>query len=192
MTDEELIEKLKAGDSACFGILIELHSQKVLNIAFNIVRNLEDAEDITQEVFIEIFQSIQHFKRESKLSTWVYKITVNKSLDFLRKKKRKKRFGILQQLFSADSAEPRISIRNELHPGIELENKERASILQDAIEQLPEKQKTAFVLNKIEDQSYAEVANIMDMSIASVESLLFRAKQNLQKLLGDYYEKNEK
>ncbi|MCD6068768.1 MAG: polymerase subunit sigma-70 [Bacteroidetes bacterium] len=153
------------------------------------LQHTEDAEDITQEVFTEVFHSVKNFKGESKLSTWVYRITITKCLDFQRKKNRKKRFGFMQNLFGEESNEPLRDIPHFYHPGVQLENKERAAILWLAIDRLPERQRTAFILSKTEDLSYTEIAGVMDISLASVESLLVRAKQNLQGHLREYYKK---
>ena len=98
----------------------------------------------------------------------------------------------MQSFFSDESVEPINEVPNHFHPGVQLENKERAAILFAAIDKLPDNQKAAFVLHKMEDLSYAEIAEVISVSVSSVESLMFRAKQNLQKLLRDYYEKNEK
>jgi RNA polymerase sigma factor (sigma-70 family) len=123
------------------------------------------------------------------LTSWIYRIAVSKSLEFIRKQKRKKRFAFLQSLTGAENIS---SDKNTFyHPGIRIENKELAAILFKAIDKLPENQKAAFVLNKVEDLSYAEIAEVMKLSLSSIESLLFRAKQNLQKLLSDYYEQNK-
>ena len=192
MEENKLIQLLKNENEEAFKMLFKDHAKNVHNVALSILQNTEDAEDITQEVFVEVFQSIHQFKGEAKLSTWIYRISVSKSLEFLRKKNRKKRFGFIQSLFAEESISPITDVPDFYHPGVQLENKERSKILFAAINQLPEKQKTAFVLNKIEDLSYAEISEVMALSLSSVESLLFRAKQNLQKLLGDYYEKNEK
>ncbi|MEO8148005.1 MAG: RNA polymerase sigma factor [Bacteroidia bacterium] len=192
MDEKDFISLLKSGEQSAFKTLVKNFGGKVFNTSIGILQNTEDAEDITQEVFAEVFQSLHQFKGESKLSTWIYRITVSKSLEFLRKKNRKKRFGFMQSLFSNDSAEPIKDISHFHHPGVQLENKERSAILFAAINKLPENQKTAFILHKVEDLSYAEITEVMQVSLSSVESLMFRAKQNLQKLLGDYYEKNEK
>lgn len=152
---------------------------------------MEDAEDITQEVFVEVHRSVHGFKAESKLSTWIYRICVTKSLDHLRGKKRKKRFGIVKSIFGENDNAPRVEIPDFIHPGVQLENKERAVYLFKAINQLPENQKIAFTLNKIECLSYQEISDVTQMSVSAVESLLFRAKQNLRKILADYYEQNE-
>ena len=190
--DTDLIRKLIEGDRISFENLVKQFKNKVFNTSLSILQNVEDAEDITQEVFVEVFQSVKNFKGESKLSTWIYRIAVSKSLEFLRWKNRKKRFGFMQSLLYNNLTETILEIPNFFHPGIQLENKERAAILFAAINKLPENQKTAFILHKIEGLSYAEVADVMHATVSSVESLLFRAKQSLQKLLGDYYEKNEK
>jgi RNA polymerase sigma factor (sigma-70 family) len=190
--EEQLIKGLRVGDASAYKELVSLFSNKVFNTSVSILQNNEDAEDITQEVFIEVFKSIHNFKGEAKLSTWIYRITVIKAFEFLRKKKRKKRFAIVQSLFGLESVLPETDMPHFYHPGVQLENKERSAILFKAIDRLAENQKTAFVLHKIEGLSYAEVAEVMKTTVPSIESLLFRAKQNLQKLLADYYNKNEK
>lgn len=146
---------------------------------------------MAQEVFVQVFHSIKDFKGDCKLSTWLYRIAVTKSLDFLRARKRKKRFAFVQSLFSTDSNEPLAEQATFVHPGVQLENKERARILFKAIDKLPENQKIAFTLNKTEGLSYQEIAEIMELSLSSVESLLFRAKSNLQKYLENYYKNKD-
>lgn len=187
----ELILALKSGEEAAYALLIKQLSKKVYHTCLGLLQNEEDAEDITQEVFVSVYQSINQFKADSKLSTWVYRIAVTKSLEYLRSKNRKKRFAFVQSLFSVDN-ELKTDVGHFYHPGVQLENKERAAVLFAAIDKLSENQKTAFVLHKLEHLSYAEIAEVMRSSVSSVESLLFRAKQNLQNILGDYYEKNEK
>lgn len=193
MQELELISELKSRNGTAYALLISQLGGKVYNTCLNLLQNIEDAEDISQEVFVSVYQSIDQFKGESKLSTWVYRIAVTKSLEFIRAKNRKKRFAFIQRLIvNVDDEDKHFEPRHFYHPGIQLENKERASILFKALEQLPENQKTAFVLHKMEDLSYAEISEILNLSLSSVESLMFRAKQNLRKLLGEYYEKNEK
>lgn len=189
MTDFEDIEALKQGNERAFIQLVDAYSTKVFNLCLSMLQNQEDAEDATQEVFSTVFLSIKDFKGDAKLSTWIYRIAVNKCQEHFRRKNRKKRFGFLFSIEKSDQAALTPSFE---HPGIDLENKERAAILFSAVDRLPESQKTAFTLNKIEGFAYEEVAEMMAVSLSSVESLLFRAKQNLKKSLGDYYEKNER
>ena len=116
----------------------------------------------------------------------MYRIAVTKSLEFLRSKKRKKRFAVLKSLFSSEN-DAAIEIPHFDHPGVLAENRERARVLFQAIEKLPESQKIAYTLNKIEDLSYGEISKVMKRSVSSIESLLHRAKSNLQNYLKNYY-----
>ena len=182
MTEHELIQGLKNGDEAAFRELVETHKDRVYNTALGIVQNAEDAEDVAQEVFIQVYRAIHNFKGESKLSTWLYRITTTRSLDVLRARKSKKRFGALTRLFG-EGNEPDVDIPDFHHPGVALDQKENAARLFKAIAQLPENQKAAFTLHKMEDLSYQEVSDVMGVTVAAVESLMHRAKQNLRKLL---------
>jgi RNA polymerase sigma factor (sigma-70 family) len=182
LNEIELIQGLQKGDESAFKFLVETYQDKVYNTAFGIVQNAADAEDVAQEVFIQVYRSIHSFKGESKLSTWLYRIATTRALDLLRSKKSKKRFGFIQRLFG-DENEPVFEIPDFNHPGVALENKERAAQLFKAISQLPDNQKKAFTLHKLEDLSYHEISDVLKTTIPAVESLMHRAKQNLRKIL---------
>ena len=186
MNERELIARLKNKDRAAFKIIVETWQDMVYNTVIGFLQNAEDAEDTAQEVFMQVFESIASFKEESKFSTWIYRITVSKSLDHLRKKKRKKRFAFIQSLYGQKDG-LMIEPPDFFHPGIKMENKENAAVLFKTIGQLPANQKTAFVLNKIENLSYSEISEIMKSSESAVDALLQRAKKNLRKKLNDYY-----
>lgn len=182
MTEQELIKALKNGEEAAFKELVETHKDRVFNTALGIVQNAQDAEDVAQEVFIQVYRSIHSFKGDAKLSTWLYRIATTRALDLLRSKKSKKRFGIIQRLFG-EGNEPVFEIPDFYHPGVALEQKENAARLFKAISQLPENQKIAFALHKLEDLSYLEVSEVMQTTVPAVESLMHRAKLNLRKIL---------
>ena len=184
---DELVEKLKKGDQASFTTVVDLYQDMVYNTAISIVQSQQDADDIAQEVFVQVYLSIGSFKGESKLSTWLYRITVSKALDHERKKKRKKRFGFMQSLFGSHDEEANHPVEFD-HPGIQLEKKESARDLFSALKQLPEKQRVAFTLHKLEGQSYQEIAAIMNTSLYAVESMMGRARTNLKKILKTYYQ----
>jgi RNA polymerase sigma factor (sigma-70 family) len=192
LNEENCIRLLKSGDQTAFREVVDHFRDSVFNTALGLLQNHEDAGDISQEVFIEVYQSVGKFRGDAKLSTWIYRITVQKSLEHIRNSRRKKRSGILLSIFGKENMVPVAASAPFYHPGVLLENKERAAVLFEALGRLPENQRTAFTLHKIESLSYAEIAEILSISLSSVESLMFRAKQNLQKLLSDYYEKNEK
>ena len=191
MKDQDFIEALKQGKRHAYEALIDRFQDVVFNKCLSFVPNKEDAEDIAQEVFIEVFRSIKHFKGQAKLTTWIYRITTNKCLEFIRKKNTKKRFAFLQLVLGAQHPEDKVNYFTEFnHPGVQLEQKERSEQLFKAINQLPENQKVVFTLHKIDGLTYKEVSEITQKSISSVESLMFRAKKNLQLQLEQYY-KNE-
>ncbi len=184
MTEEELLLGLRNGEESAFKELVMLFQDRVFNTALGLLQHHTEAEDIAQEVFIQIYRSIGQFKGDSLLSTWIYRITVTKSLDHLRSKKRKKRFGFMSSLFGDDN-KPVYEPGDFDHPGVQKERKEDAALLFKMIGQLPENQRTAFILNKVEELSYREIAGILKISESAVDSLLQRAKQNLRKKLNE-------
>lgn len=191
MTEKEFITGLRNHNANAFGKLIDDFQQKVFATCISFVPNKEDAEDIAQEVFVEVFKSIEKFKENSKLSTWIYRITTNKCLEFIRKRNTKKRFGFMQSIMGNDIPIDKTNYFTEMnHPGIILENKEKSETLFHAINQLPDAQKVVFTLHKVDGKSYQEISDIVEKSVSSVESLMFRAKKNLQKLLENFYKKN--
>jgi len=186
LNQPELIAQLQQGDEQAFKKLVDEWQDMVYNTVLGIVQNADDADDITQEVFIQVYQSVSSFKGDSKFSTWLYRITVSKALDHEKKKKRKKRFGFVQSLFGGQEEEQFHPVEFD-HPGVELEKKERAGELFNALKQIPDKQRIAFTLHKLEGQSYQEVAEIMNTTLYAVESLMGRAKANLKKELSKFY-----
>ena len=184
--DQILVRDLKNGEEGAFRYLVDQYQDKVYNTCISFVKNPDDADDLSQEVFIEVYNSIHKFKEESKLSTWIYRISVNKSLQYIRKMKRKKRFGFLIGIGDEGKLNDPAKLDFN-HPGIMAENKEKAAILFQAIEKLPDNQRIAFTLHKLEDLSYDQISEIMQKSLSSIESLMHRAKVNLKKELYHYY-----
>lgn len=170
-----------------FELLYKKFKNRVYNTALSYLQQAEDAEEVTQDVFVEVFRSQQTFREEADIGTWIYRIAINKSLDFLRHKTRQKRFAFFTNLFHQETDEIIHDPPDFRHPGVVLEQQENAAYLFKAINDLPENQKTAFILTQIEDLSYAETAKVMDVTVASVEALLHRGKQNLRKKLEKYH-----
>ena len=188
MTENNFIEGLKNQHANAYGKLLDDYQQKVFATCISFVPNKEDAEDIAQDVFVEVFNSINKFKGDSKLSTWIFRITTNKCLEFIRKRNTKKRFAFLQSISGNAIPMDKTSYFTEMnHPGIILENKEKSETLFCAINELPEAQKVVFTLHKVDGKSYQEISDITEKSVSSVESLMFRAKKNLQNTLENFY-----
>lgn len=180
------LNKFKFGKSDPFSLLVEAYKDKVLNTCYGFLKNRDDAEDVSQEVFIEVYNSLVYFREESDLSTWIYRIAVSKSLDAIRKRNRKKRFGKLKQVFGLEVSEG-LKDDKHLNPEQYISAEERSKILHGAIDKLNESQKIAITLSKLEGFSNTEVAKIMDISVSAVESLIHRAKKRLYDLLYHYY-----
>ncbi len=188
MQEKTLVQKLKQADEHAFRYLVEQYQDKVFNTCVGFVRNLTDAEDLTQEVFVKVYQTIASFREEAGIGTFVYRIAVNECLAFLRKQKRQKRLGTWLAWLKGDDTEAMAhQVPDFVHPGVILENQERAALLLAKMQELPERQRIAFTLHKLEGLSYQEIAAIMQISVAAVESLMTRAKQQLQQKLQAYY-----
>jgi RNA polymerase sigma-70 factor (ECF subfamily) len=159
------------------------YKNMVYNLALNYVQNHEDAEEITQDVFVSVHRGMDSFRHDANVSTWIYRITINRSLDYIKSKKRKKRFGFIASLFGQDG-EAVNEVYHFDHPGVQLEQKEALKRIFALINELPANQKTALLLSKTEQKSQAEVAEIMGISPKAAESLIQRAKANLAAKLG--------
>lgn len=181
-SDTVYIEGFKRMDSKIYNDFVNHFSPRVYNTALGILQNKEDAEEVAQDVFIKIFGAVESFEGDASLSTWVYRITTNKALDALRSRKRRSAWTVFTNYFS-DGGEVEHPAADFLHPGVLLEQQENARLLFKAIEQLPERQKAVFVLHKLEDQSYQEIAQIMELSTSAVDSLMSRARTNLKTIL---------
>lgn len=179
MSDEQLIQEILSGNKTSFQELMQKYQQQVFRTAMGFVHAKEDAEDITQDVFLQVYCSLPSFKGKSKFSTWLYRITVNISINHVNKNKRRNFLTIsgdaLLNLFNRSN--------HEKNPFEQMETNEREEIIRRAIEQLPKNQKKAFVLSKYEDLSQREIAEIMETTEGAVEQLLYRAKQFLRKKL---------
>ncbi|WP_234735766.1 RNA polymerase sigma factor [Tellurirhabdus bombi] len=186
----QLISDLKKGDRIAFRQLVEAYQSRVYNTVLAIVQQPEEAEDVAQEVFVQIFEAIQQFGGEMKLTAWIYRIATTKALEAYRKRHARKRFAFFTQLFRSEadgSVDDRLHPVDFVHPGIKLEQQERSRILFSAINRLSEQQKVAFTLHHIEGLSYQEITEVMQTSLPAVESLLHRAKTNLRRSLAGYY-----
>jgi len=182
MEYKNYINLLIQGDETAFRELVEKYHLMIYNTCYSFIQDSQAADDIAQEVFIEVFESINKFRADSKLSTWMYRIAVNKSLNYLRSRKKHNILRRIENFFidSKDDLELESDVRD---PEMILNNAELGTQLQKAINELPKNQRIAFTLHNIEDLSYKKISEIMDTSLSAVESLIHRAKTNLRKKL---------
>ena len=184
---QSLTEELKSFSEDAFKRLVNDTQRQVRSICYRFLNNRDEAKDVAQEVYIEVFQSIKDFKNPEALQSWIYRIAVSKSIDHIRHQRRKKRFGSVTAFLKLDKEEINFEIPSHGNPQSILEDSQRDKILYKAINSLPENQKIALTLNKIEGFTNTDIAKIMGTSINSVDSFIFKGRNKLKKLLTKYY-----
>lgn len=190
MPEQEITEILQSGSETAFRQFVEKYQKQVLNCAWRFTHDVQAAEDITQEVFIAVFTSGSSFRGEATAATWLYRITVNLSLNYNKRLQRKKRAAKVLRLFGPERAEDKVTASSGDMPDAVVENAERARVLAEALRRLPKRQLTAFTLFHYSGLSYAEVAEVLETGVPATEALLNRARANLKKMLENYYKKS--
>lgn len=190
MDEKDFIQRLKKKDRAAFEQLVQKYKNSLLNVCYGYLKDEEDAEDLTQEVFLEVYKTISDFREESSLYTWLYRVAVSRSLDELKKRGALKRAAFFEKRVRSDAADLEISQTPSdfQTPEENLHQKQQQKFIQDCLNELPETQRTAFVLSQQDGVSYKEIADIMDKSVSSIESLVHRSKHSLRKIMEASYE----
>lgn len=187
--EAELMLRFQRGDEESFAELVRRFQRRIVNLAFRYLGSAADAEDLAQEVFLRIYRAKESYEPSAKFSTWIYRITANASLNHLRgRKARRKVSGPMPGAF-ADSGESEATDFEDkaaVAPGERMEKDELANVLREIVQDLPERQRLAIVLNKYEGLSYEDVAAAMDLSVMAVKSLLTRARVNIKEKLEPY------
>jgi RNA polymerase sigma-70 factor (ECF subfamily) len=184
MSDEQLIKEITSGNHAAFKSLMEKYQLQVFRTVTGFVHTKEDAEEVTQDIFVRVYQSLSSFQHDAEFSTWLYRITINMCLNFLRRNRKNRLLQSLEAIFTLRS--------EEKTPQEELESAERDRHIRMAIDSLPEKQRMAFILSRYEEMPQKKIAAVMNRSEGAVEQLLQRAKENLKKRLSTPYERANK
>lgn len=184
MTDSEIIRSILLGDKEKFRLLVERYQQMVFRTCLGFLHNKEDADDLTQDVFIRAYQSLNRFKGDSAFSTWLYRIAVNASLNKVRKSSKNLILQRIDAFFGAEKSKEAPYLQsNTDDPENILIRQEHVEWVRRALDSLPENQRTAIVLSKYDDLSQKEIAEIMKTTVGAVEALLQRAKKNLREKL---------
>jgi RNA polymerase sigma-70 factor (ECF subfamily) len=186
LSSEELMDRVAKGDDDAFEILVNRHQTSVLNLIYRFIGDRTQARDLAQEVFLRVWQAAKSYEPKAKFTTWIYQITTNLCLNELKSVRRKRWFRFLQS-----DEESGKTIEENLCddlPSAEdrLLTRERNRQLSEALQGLPDNQRMALVLKRYDDLSYQEIAKILNCSVSAVESLLVRAKRNLQEKLKNF------
>ena len=188
MQDQEIIDRILRDDQSAFERLIIKYQNLVYATCFRLLNSKHDAEDLSQEVFMEVFRSLIHLKNVDDMSGWIYRISYTKCISFMRKKNPAKAGSDVDPVDAFRQFDRQSKQGSSDVPDTTLEKKEASIMLFEKIDQLPEKQKRAILLHKFEGYSHSEICEIMGLSQASVESLIYRAKASLRKSLVSYLE----
>ncbi len=181
--DIEKVEEFLAGDQRAFEFLFDKYREKVYRIAYRFVRHKEDALEVAQDVFFRVAMSLDKFKTDSKFFTWLYRVTVNRSIDFTRQKKSRPRQNLDPEVLETRS-DAGYGRTQERCPSELAEGKDTERLLASAVSKLTEKHRATFLLHAVENLSYKEIASVLDCSIGTVMSRLFYARKKLQEILG--------
>lgn len=184
-TDEELVEAVLRGERERFGDLVERYQGRLVNYLYRLLRSVEDAHEMAQEVFIKVYQALDRFDPRYRFSTWIFRVAQNAAIDEIRKRR--------VQLVSFEGREDDEGERrtwdppsSERGPYGELRNRERGGAIQEAIEDLPWEYRELIVLRHFGELSYAEIARLKEMPLGTVKNKLFRARQMLKDELADF------
>ena len=172
--EADLVAQLQEGSEAAFRILVERYQNRIYRTVFALLRNPEEAEDVAQEVFVEIYQTIGQFRGEAALSTWLYRLATSLALKNLRRARAKKRFAYFTSLLGFEPPD-------HAHPLALLVGQQQLEQLLAHLARLPIQQQVAFTLRHEQELSYEQIAAVLGTTVAAVESLLFRARQTLRK-----------
>ncbi|MBU0567405.1 RNA polymerase sigma factor [bacterium] len=183
-SDAELMDKVAMEDTAAFGEIMRRYQSPLFNFIYRTLSDYGEAEDLTQETFLRIYNSAKRYKPSAKFTTYLFKIARNLCLNKLRKSHR---FNI----FSLEEKDAGIQAPDGNSPEAIYEKKETAALIGRALATLPENQRMAVILQRFHNLSYKEISKVMGCSVSAVESLLFRAKQNLKTKLSASFLDNE-
>ena len=182
--DSVLVGRVLEGDQGAYRLLVERYQGKLFSVAYGVLRNREDAREVTQEAFIKAYKKLPDFRRDSSFYTWIYRITVNLGIDFRRKAYRNRETELDETRIVPEDAH-HTGPRPMPTPGASLERKMLGGRIREAIDKLPADQRTAIVLREVQGLSYKEIADAMDCAEGTVMSRLYYGRKKLQELLED-------
>ena len=182
MTEQELVHSAQKGDTSAFGQLVEAHQSKIYSLCYRMTGNAEDAADLTQEVFLSAWRSLGSFQSQAAFSTWLYRLTSNACIDFLRKEKRRSALSLTTEGEEEEGRELEVADQR-FSPERELEKKEARRAVREGLAALSPEHRQVLVLREMEGLSYTEMAHLLDLEEGTVKSRLARARLALKDFL---------
>ncbi len=189
--DLELVERSRAGDQEAFSRLVTKYEKRIYHLAYGMLGNRDNALDVTQEAFIKAYRALQGFRGGGGFHTWLYRITYNQAIDFIRKEGRRTHVEFDETYVTGTAEYVQASLSPEFNPGKSVAQKELSRVVMDAIQRLPEHHRAVIVLREVEGHSYQEIARILKIRKGTVMSRLHYARQQLQADLTPYIEEGK-
>lgn len=184
--DEVLVRRTQHGDAAAFDALVERYKERLYATVYHMTSNHEDANDLVQDSFIKAYKSIRSFKGQSSFYTWVYRIAVNRTINFLKRRKNRNQYS-LDDIDNSIHTDPDfVELMSHVTPRREVGLMELQEKLNEAMQKLSEPHRAVVAMHDIQGMTHADIAKVMKCSEGTVRSRLFYARQQLQALLSDY------
>ena len=183
---EDLMARITEGDEYAFELLVGRHVSSILNLIYRFIGDRTKSQDLAQEVFIRVWQAAGSYQPKAKFTTWIYRITANLCINELKSSRRRKLFQFLRFGEDQENTIEEVLVDGSPSPEDLLLSREQSRRISDALQSLPANQRMALVLRRYDNLSYQEIAKILNCSVSAVESLLIRAKRDLQKKLAPY------
>ena len=184
--ESQLVDRARKGDLAAYDELVQRYQQRIYATVYHMTANHEDANDLAQEAFIKAYQALKSFKGGSSFYTWVYRIAVNKTINFLKQRKNRSQMSLNDLDFNAEHDPDLVALISDKTPRREANLAELQEKLNEAMQKLSEQHRLVVTLHDVQGLSHEEIAKIMECNIGTVRSRLFYARQQLQGYLSDY------
>jgi RNA polymerase sigma factor (sigma-70 family) len=184
--ESRLIEQARDGDLEAYDELIRRHQERIYGTVYHMTSNHEDANDLTQETFIKAFQALKSFKGGSSFYTWIYRIAVNKTINFLKQRKHRSSMSLNDLDFNAENDPDLVALVSDKTPRRDAALAELQKKLNEAMQKLSDQHRLVVTLHDVQGLAHEEIAEVMDCNVGTVRSRLFYARQQLQGYLADY------
>ena len=184
--DETLVARVQHGDKSAYDYLVQRYQERLYATVYHMTSNHDDANDLVQDAFIKAFKSIGSFKRESSFYTWIYRIAVNKTINFLKQRKNRTHISLNDLDFNAEHDPDLLALVSDKTPRREAHLAELQQKLNEAMQKLSEPHRLVVTLHDVQGLAHEEIAQIMDCNVGTVRSRLFYARQQLQATMSDY------
>jgi RNA polymerase sigma-70 factor (ECF subfamily) len=183
-SDVELMLSFQEGDQEAFSVLVDRHRNAIVNLTYRYLGNRSDAEDLAQEVFLRVYRARARYRPEAKFTTWLYRVAVNACLNEVRDRKHRPTFGAASLAGGDDEGfAPSVADERTESPVQAAQRSELRERVRAAVDELPDRQRLALLMNKFHGFSYEELAATMDLTIPAIKSLLVRARENVRRLI---------